>query len=534
MLRYTPLSQAFVLLVCCLGLLFALPSLLPHRILADWPTWLPQNRIALGLDLQGGSHLLLELDMDGVMRETLQDMQNTARTVLRDRGIATTRITLAEQALDVTLADPATADAARRALTERLPYPVTIETEGSQITARLTERALQDIRTGILSRTTDIIRLRVDESGTKEPIIQPQGYNRIILQLPGVEDPQRMKELLGRTARMTFHLVNGSIGQDGLVADPATRAPLNTMLLPYAERIDGIAGQADEQKLFLAVQRRPLVTGENLIDAQPSFQDGDPVVNFRFNAVGARKFGQATVENVGTRFAIVLDNEVISAPVIREPIPGGSGVISGNFTTESARDLALLLRSGALPAALKVVEERTVGPGLGADSVAAGERASLAALVLVILITVAMYGRFGTYAAIALLANMILLIGVMSLLQVTMTLPGIAGVVLTIGMAVDANVLIFERIREEQASGQAAMAAAAGGFRRAIGTIIDSNITTLFAALFLMSFGAGPVRGFGVTLALGIVTSVFSAILVTRLLVARWLRKTRPQMALMS
>jgi preprotein translocase subunit SecD len=306
------------------------------------------------------------------------------------------------------------------------------------------------------------------------------------------------------------------------------------MLLPYAERIDGMAGQADDQTLFLAVQRRPLVTGENLIDAQPSFQDGDPVVNFRFNAVGARKFGQATAENVGTRFAIVLDNEVISAPVIREPIPGGSGVISGNLTTESARDLALLLRSGALPAALTVVEERTVGPGLGADSVAAGERASLAALVLVILITVAMYGRFGTYAAIALLANIILLIGVMSLLQVTMTLPGIAGVVLTIGMAVDANVLIFERIREEQASGQAAMAAAAGGFRRAIGTIIDSNITTLFAALFLMTFGAGPVRGFGVTLALGIVTSVFSAILVTRLLVARWLRKTRPQMALMS
>jgi preprotein translocase subunit SecD len=330
---------------------------------------------------------------------------------------------------------------------------------------------------------------------------------------------------------MTFHLVNSSVGDGGLVADAATRTPLNTMLLPYAEQIGGVASN---QKLFLAVQRRPLVTGENLVDSQPSFQNGDPVVNFRFNAVGARKFGRATAENVGTRFAIVLDNEVISAPVIREPIPGGSGVISGTFTVESARDLALLLRSGALPAALKVVEERTIGPGLGADSVAAGELASLVSLVLVIIITVLMYGRFGAYAAIALLANMILLIGVMSLLQVTMTLPGIAGVVLTIGMAVDANVLIFERIREEQAGGQAAMAAAAGGFRRAIGTIIDSNITTLFAALFLMSFGAGPVRGFGVTLALGIVTSVFSAILVTRLLVARWLRRTRPQSALMS
>jgi preprotein translocase subunit SecD len=531
MLRNTPLSQAFVLVICSLGLLFALPSLLPPRLMEQWPGWLPQNRIQLGLDLQGGSHLLLELDMDGVIRETLQDMLNTARGVLRDRDIPTTRMTLTGQSLDITLADPATADAARRALTSGLPYPVTVTTEGTQLTAILTERALQDIRTGILSRTTDIIRLRVDESGTKEPVIQPQGYNRIILQLPGVEDPQRMKELLGRTARMTFHLVNGSVGEGGVVADPAIRTPLSTMLLPYAEQIGGVDSN---QKLFLAVQRRPLVTGENLIDSQPSFQDGSPVVNFRFNAVGARKFGRATAENVGTRFAIVLDNEVISAPVIREPIPGGSGVISGSFTVESARDLALLLRSGALPAALTVVEERTIGPGLGADSVAAGERASLAALVLVIVITVVMYGRFGTYAAIALLANMILLIGVMSLLQVTMTLPGIAGVVLTIGMAVDANVLIFERIREEQAGGQAAMAAAAGGFRRAIGTIIDSNITTLFAALFLMSFGAGPVRGFGVTLALGIVTSVFSAILVTRMLVARWLRKTRPQAALMS
>jgi preprotein translocase subunit SecD len=369
----------------------------------------------------------------------------------------------------------------------------------------------------VVEQSIEVIRRRVDELGTVEPSIQRQGSDRILVEAPGERDPTRLKDIIGRTAQLTFHLVD-------VTADPvdaaAGRSPAGTIVIP----------SVDEPTIPYVVEEVPLLSGEDLTDAQAAFeqQTNEPVVSFRLSTNGARRFAIVTSENVGRPFAIVLDNEVISAPVIREPITGGSGQISGSFTVQTANDLAVLLRAGALPARLAVIEERTVGPGLGADSIAAGRIASLIGAVAVAVFMVLAYGLFGVFANLALIVNIILIFAVLTLLQATLTLPGIAGIVLTMGMAVDSNVLIFERIREEQRMGRSAVTAIDTGFQRAFGTIMDANITTLIAAAVLFQMGSGPVRGFAVTLTVGVITTVFTAISFTRLLVAVWVRRRRP------
>jgi protein-export membrane protein SecD len=388
------------------------------------------------------------------------------------------------------------------------------EGEDQRIEVRLVPQAIQEIKAAAVSQSIEIVRRRIDELGTREPTIQRQGLERIIVQVPGESDPQRILGLLRTTAKMNFHMVDTTVTISEAIAG---RVPPGSLLLPSED--------ATEQ--FVLVYRQAAITGDRLTNSGVSTdqQTGEPVVTFRFDSAGARRFADLSRDNVGRRFAIVLDNVVISAPVIREPILGGSGQISGNFTFETANNLSILLRSGALPAPVTPLEQRSVGPDLGADSIAAGQMAALIGFAAVIVFMVVCYSLFGLLANIALILNIILIAGALSLLGATLTLPGVAGVVLTIGMAVDANVLIFERIREEVVAGKSPINAVEAGYSRALGTILDANITTLIAAIILFWLGSGPVRGFSVTLAIGIVTSVFTAFTVTRLFVVTWLRR---------
>ena len=380
------------------------------------------------------------------------------------------------------------------------------------ILVSMTEEALSDLLRRSVDQSIEIIRRRIDELGTKEPTIQRQGESRILIQVPGLDDPKRLKDLLGTTAKMTFHLID-PFSDGGNISR-------SSMQLKHA----------DNESTYV-LERRSIIGGENLVDAQPGFdsQTNQPIVNFRFDGQGSRKFGKITTDNVGKPFAIVLDNEVISAPIINEPILGGSGMISGSFTVQEANDLAILLRAGALPAPLVILEERTVGPGLGADSIKSGQIASILGLVLVLIYMFASYGRFGIYSNISLLINLSLIVAILSILQATLTLPGIAGIILTIGMAVDANVLIFERIREEISNKKSVINAIDNGYKRARTTILDANITTFIAAIILFQLGSGPIKGFSITLAIGIITSVFTAFTLTRFFVALWIKRSNPK-----
>jgi protein-export membrane protein SecD len=386
-------------------------------------------------------------------------------------------------------------------------------------TMRFRQAALDARRQQAVAQSIEIIRRRIDETGTKEPTIQRQGQDRILVQLPGVDNPEHVKTLLGRTAKLTFQLVDTSANPEDAKRG---RLPAGDEVLPATDDRGGAPAQ-------YVVRKRVMVGGDMLVDAQATFHDNEPVVSFKFDSVGARRFGDATRENVGKPFAIVLDNKVISAPVIREPILGGSGVISGSFTVQSASDLALLLRAGALPAPITVLEERTVGAELGADSIHAGTVASIVGVVLVAVFMVLFYGLFGIFADVALFFNLCLMLAALSLLGATLTLPGIAGIALTMGMAVDANVLIYERIREEIRGGRSLLSSLEAGFSRAFGTILDSHVTTLVAGILLYWLGSGPVKGFAVTLSIGVLTSLFSAILVTRLQIVTWVRRLKPK-----
>jgi preprotein translocase subunit SecD len=511
-----------VAVICAFGLLYALPNFMSRDTTDMIPSWLPHKQVNLGLDLRGGSHLLLEVAVEEAVNDQIQGVVDAVRGALRGASppIGYSALGRAGNGVTVTIRDAADVDRAR-ALLRGVERGMTISTDGSRIELQMTEEMLRERRRAAVEQSIEIVRRRIDETGLREPTIQSQGADRIVVQLPGVDDPEAVKRLLGQTARLTFHLVDSSLHPSELVG---RRAPPGTMIVPSDTDVG-----PDGQPLLYLVRQRAMVSGDMLVDAQPTIQDGRPVVSFRFDAVGARRFGDVTRRNVGEPFAIVLDNKVISAPVIREPIMGGSGIISGNFTSESARELALLLRTGALPVPLVVLEERTVGPGLGADSIRAGQIASVFALVAVIVFMASSYGLFGMMANVALLLNLVLLLAILSVLQATLTLPGIAGIVLTIGMAVDANVLVFERIREEARAGRTPISAVDAGYQRAFKTIIDANVTTLIAAILLYLFGSGPVRGFAVTLSIGIVTSVFAAIMVTRLMVVVWLRRKRPQ-----
>lgn len=514
--------------VCLAGLLFLLPNLLPQAVLDRLPDWLPKSPITLGLDLQGGSYLLLEVEVEPVYRDRLESMVNDVRAALRGARVNYRGLGVQGDAVTVTLVDPAQREQALAELEELNPAVVAggqarefaiEEPGGNRVLLRLTEAEKNELRTSAVNQSLEVVRRRIDELGTREATIQRQGVDRVLVQVPGERNPENIKRLLGRTARLTFHMVDlGASIEDALQG----RVPPGSMLLESAERDAGGPSH-------YVVKRQVELSGESLIDAQPTFQDNEPVVSFRFDNPGARKFGRITQENVGKPFAIVLDDKVISAPRIREPILGGSGIISGSFTIESANELAVLLRAGALPAPLAVVEERSVGAELGADSIRAGTIASIIAGTLVIGFMLLYYGVFGVIANLALIINLVLILGIMSLVGATLTLPGIAGIVLTIGQAVDSNVLIYERIREEVRTGKTPLAAINNGFDEALRTIIDANVTTLIAALALFQFGSGPVKGFAVTLGFGVVTTMFTAVTFSRLLVAMWYDWRRPK-----
>lgn len=507
----------FVAMVSLAGIALALPNFMSQSQRdALWPD---ASTVNLGLDLRGGSHLLLEVDFSKYLSEQLESLRDEVRARLREKDIGYVGLSIKGEAISFSLRNSADTEAARTAI-KGVDVRLDISDSEGQITVQYAESMLQEMRHQVIGQSIEIVRRRVDETGTREPTIQRQGDLRIVLQVPGLDDPGKLKALLGKTAKMTFHLVDETVA-----ASAGSNAPAGVLLLPYDESTNG--GSEPSQRL--AVNRRAILSGDMLVDSSPSYDEqGRPVVNFRFNAQGARKFGDTTAQHVGERFAIVLDDKVISAPVMREPIRGGSGMISGNFTVESAYDLALLLRAGALPAPLKVIEERTVGPSLGQDSIEAGKLASLLGIVLVMFFMVLVYGLFGFFSNLALIMNMVFILAALSLFQATLTLPGIAGIVLTIGMAVDANVLIFERIREEVKLGKTVWNAVDTGFKRAFHTIFDSNITTLIAALLLYYFGSGTVKGFAVTLSIGIIASMFSAILLTRMMVVVWMKRVRP------
>jgi len=535
MLYFAPWKVTLVALLCVLGLAFTMPNFLSKEAARGLPDWLPHKQVNLGLDLQGGSHLLLEVEAEVVVKERLDTLVDSVRPALRGKRIGYRDLGERNNAVTVTIRDPGQMGLAVEEI-QKLAVPVQgntvigvaggrdLEVEvvnGNQIIITLTEAAIRERRSSAIKQSIEIVRRRIDELGTREPTIQRQGDERILVQVPGLQDPERLKAILGKTAKMVFRLVDVTTSPAEIMA--GARTPPGSELLESDERRpDGSPAN------MYVVRKRVMVSGDTLVDSSATFQDNQPVVSFRFDSVGAKRFGDVTAKNVRKPFAIVLDRRVISAPVIREPILGGTGIISGSFTVQEAQDLSLLLRAGALPAPLKILEERTVGPALGADSIAAGEIACIIAFVAVMVFMVLSYGVFGIAADIALLINLFLIMGALSLLQATLTLPGFADIVLTIGMAVDANVLVFERIREEVRTGKTPFAAMEAGYQRALGTILDANITTFIAAVILFVMGSGPIKGFSITLGIGIITSVFTAVTVTRLILVIWLRRSRP------
>jgi len=530
MLYFTRWKAAAIVLTALVVCLFAVPNFLPEKMVQSWPKW-AQRHVVLGLDLQGGSHILLEVDSNAVRKEKLEAVRDDVRRVLRDARVGYTGLVVRGNSVEVRIREGSNFDQALEKLRE-LSQPIggilgagsgqrslDITTEaGSLVRLTLTEPAITERIRQSVEQSIQIIERRVNELGTVEPLIQRQGVDRILVQVPGLQDPTRLKELLGKTAKLDFRMVDVSM--------PAEQAAQGR-IPPDSE----ILYSSTQPRTPYLVEKRILVSGGDLTDAQPGFDQrtSEPIVSFRFNTSGARKFAQVTQENVGKPFAIILDNQVISAPVIREPILGGSGQISGSFTVESANDLAILLRAGALPAPLTIIEERTVGPGLGQDSIAKGKLSSYVGAAMVIAFMLVTYGLFGLFANIAVAINVAMIFGILSMLNATLTLPGIAGIVLTVGIAVDSNVLIYERIREEVRAGRTPINAIDAGFSRALATILDSNITTFIAAAVLFYIGTGPVRGFAVTLGIGIITTVFTAFTLTRLIVAYWVRWQRPQ-----
>ncbi|MFD1794394.1 protein translocase subunit SecD [Paracoccus aurantiacus] len=543
-------KRVLILGVVVIGLIWAAPNLFYSRVEAHndavaasenagfvsdeqqaaidrWPNWLPNGLVNLGLDLRGGAHLLAEVHIEDVYKSRMNSLWPELRRALADqRDVigAVRRVPGPDDRLSVEIEN---ADQMAKAveIARGLSTPVVslsgagqsdldITASGKVMTIQLSEaeKTATDDRT--VQQSLEIIRRRVDEVGTREPTIQRQGSDRILIQVPGIGSASELKALIGTTAKLTFNPVVGR------TTDANARAGMGNVVLP----------SMDEQGVFYIVEDTPVVTGEELTNARPSFdQNSQPAVDFTFNAGGARKFGAYTAANIGQPFAIVLDNEVISAPVIRDAITTGSGQISGSMDVAGSTQLAVLLRAGALPAELTFLEERTIGPELGQDSIDAGKIASIVGLIAVVVLMVASYGLFGVFASVALLLNVGLIFGVLSMIGATLTLPGIAGIVLTIGMAVDANVLVFERIREELTRSKGPAKAIDLGYRHAMSAIVDANVTTLIIAAILFFLGSGPVKGFAVTLAIGIVTSVFTALWVTRLLMVVWFDRTRPK-----
>ena len=516
------------IIVCVLatvfGIAFTAPNLMPQKMVDSLPVWVPHKKLNLGLDLQGGSSLLYEVDVDALKAEKLSNLLEDVRNSLREKQITFTGLGQVNGVVSVRITDPGQMQAAFQEL-NKLGQPLagggrdlSVSTQSDQrIQLSLSNDAMTAEAGKAVDQSIEIIRRRIDELGTKEPSINRQGVNRIVVQAPGESDPERLKNVIGQTAKLTFQMVDDTVS---VQEASAGRVPPGSVLLPYPDA---------PEKLIL-VKRRALVTGEMLTTASSTFDDhGRSAVSFRFNGQGGRKLGDVTSQNIGKRFAIILDNKVISAPVIQTAITGGSGIITGNFTPETANNLAVLLRAGALPAPLKIEEQRTVGAELGADAIKAGSISLAIGAAAIVVFIVLAYGLFGVFAAVALAVNVLMILGAMSFTQATLTFPGIAGLILTLAVAVDANVLIYERMRDEAHAGRSPMGAADQGYRRALVSIIDANVTTLISALIMFQFGSGPIKGFAWTLFIGVITSVFTAVLITQVLIGWWFRAAKPK-----
>ncbi len=533
-----------------LGLLYAMPNLFYQRVeshndavvaaeragfetpeqaaaRSGWPDWLPSSLVSLGLDLRGGAHLLGEVNTAEVYASRMTALWPELRDALAEQRDVIGPVRRVKGPADQLLVEIGNPDQMARAveIARKLAAPVTsltgagassldISARGNTLIVQLSaaEKAATDDRT--IQQSLEIVRRRVDEVGTREPTIQRQGKDRILIQVPGIGSAEELKALIGTTAKLTFNPV---IGRG---TDPNVAPGLGNIVVP----------SLDEPGVYYTLAEAPVVTGEDLTDARPGFdQNGAPSVDFRFGPQGARRFGAYTSANVGQPFAIVLDNQVISAPVIRQAITTGSGQISGAMDVAQSNQLAVLLRAGALPAEMTFLEERTIGPELGQDSIDAGRKSAIIATVLVVGYMIASYGLFGVFASIAVITNVILILSIMSAMGATLTLPGIAGIVLTVGTAVDANVIIYERIREELRAGKTVVKSINDGFGEAMSAIIDANLTTFIAAVVMFFLGSGPVKGFAVTLTIGLVTSVFTAIYFTRLMIVIWLEWRKPK-----
>lgn len=536
MLQFQPWKIVLVLLVCLFGVVTALPNVMP----VSWQNWIARNAsfiphrpVTLGLDLQGGVYVLFEAEIEVAVKDRMQNLLDEVRKGLRKERITYAGLSASPDSVSVKIVELEKLEAARtylRSLASPVggaiaginstDYDVRVSETGDA-TITMTSAGREQIRANAMAQSVEILRKRIDPEGTKEVTIQPQGERRIIVQVPGETDPQRIIKIAETAAKLTFHMVDESV----------TQADIDAKHVPPGSRLlfekNGRGQTAVETPIV--IKERAIITGDMLERAAGAFdqQTQLPIITFKFNTQGARRFADVTKNSVGKRFAAVLDDKVITAPVIRSPILGGTGQIEGNFTIEEANETAVMLNSGALFVPLKAQENRTVGAELGQDSITAGQYAALGGLILVVVFMMLQYRLFGLFADIALLANLVLLLGLMTAIGATLTLPGIAAFVLTMGMAVDANVLIYERIREEQRNGRSIMSSIDAGFERAMSTIIDSNLTTLLAGLILLTLGTGPVRGFAVALSLGIVTSVFTAIYVTRLQVIWWLKSGR-------
>lgn len=514
-------SKIKIIAICCvvaLGVFFSAPNFMPARVYNDLPrsmrSW--YHPVTLGLDLQGGSYLVMEVQTDTLIAEKLESLADLTRSALRESKIKFSGLTVRDGQMSVKILKGEQLVNAKSVIHKQESLPLDIQTSGNTLTISYTPEALETMKSQAVDQSLQIVRTRIDELGTKEPQIQRQGLDRIVIQLPGVQDPSEIKALMGRTAKMTFHLVDE---ETPIQSAQAGKMPADSMLA------------TSDETGYVVLKRAVVVGGESLDDARGSYDDqGRPAVSFSFKAAGAKKFARATRENIGRRLAIVLDGNVISAPTIQSAIPNGQGIITGSFTVQETNNLALLLRSGALPAPLIVVEERVVGPGLGEDSIHAGTIACVIGLALVLIFMIVVYGFFGIIADLTLIANGILLFALLSLMGATLTLPGLAGIALTVGMAVDANVLIYERMKEEVARGVTVPTEViTRGYAGSFGAIFDGQLTTLFAALFLFWLGSGPVRGFGVTLGLGLMTTLFSAILVSKVLLIAWVKQKNPK-----
>ncbi|KAB7616256.1 protein translocase subunit SecD [Amylibacter sp. SFDW26] len=554
MLQFSFSKKLLIWAVCAIGIMMAAPNAFYTQVeqsndaeailetgvpatpeltaqAEQWPSFLPSSLVNLGLDLRGGAHLLAEVHVEDVLVERLDGYWPQIRNRLRTEramtgGIVSDRNAPSDQ-LRIRLKAPSDPEAITRAvaMVRELASPIVsltgvgsndidVSSEGDVIVVRLSEAEIIATNQRTMDQSLEIIRRRVDEAGTREPTIQRQGDRRILIQVPGIGSAEELKELIGKTAKLTFHPVLGRTGDDQALLQP------RQILLP----------DVNQEGLFYILEKTPTITGDHLVDAQAAFdQNNQAAVNFRLNPTGGRIFGEYTANNIGSAFAIVLDDEVLSAPTIQSHIPGGSGIITGQFNIEETTSLAIQLRAGALPAKVTYLEERTIGPELGQDSIDAGTLACIVAFIAVLVFMILSYGLFGLFANIALIINVGMIFGLLSLIGATLTLPGIAGIVLTIGMAVDANVLVFERIREEIRAKKAAVRSIELGYERAFSAIIDANITTLIAAVILFVMGSGPVRGFAITLGLGIITSVFTAIWVTRLLISIYMQRRRPK-----